>query len=49
MTAIHAAETGHLVFGTIHASSAADHDRPYPRLVPAGDALAPCAARSPST
>ncbi len=33
MTAIHAAETGHLVFGTIHASSAADHDRPYPRLV----------------
>ena len=44
MTAIHAAETGHLVFGTIHASSAADHDRPYSRLVPAEHArrLAQC-------
>ncbi len=36
--AVHAAETGHLVFGTIHASSAADHDQPYPRPVPAGQA-----------
>ena len=41
MTAIHAAETGHLVFGTIHASSAADDDRPYSRLVPAGHARRP--------
>ena len=41
MTAIHAAETGHLVFGTIHASSAAVHDRPYPRLVPARHAPRP--------
>ena len=34
-TAIHAAETGHLVFGTIHASTAAEHDRPHPRFLPA--------------
>ena len=38
MTAIHAAETGHLVFGTIHASQRRHDDRPYPRPVPAGDA-----------
>ena len=38
MTAIHAAETGHLVFGTIHASTRPDHDRPNPGLVPGRDA-----------
>ena len=37
-TAIHAAETGHLVFGTIHASTAAEHDRPHPRPLPPGNA-----------
>ena len=36
--AVHAAETGHLVFGTIHASSAGDDDQPHPRPVPAGQA-----------
>ena len=38
MTAIHAAETGHLVFGTIHASSSVHDDRPYSRPVPRRDA-----------
>ena len=38
MTAIHAAETGHLVFGTIHASSAPSTHRPHSRPVPRRDA-----------
>ena len=42
--ALHAAETGHLVFGTIHASSPVD-DQPDPRPLPArharGDAAEP--------
>ncbi len=37
--AMHAAETGHLVFGTIHASSAPFDDQPNPRPVPGGNAL----------
>ena len=41
MTAIHAAETGHLVFGTIHAEHGGLDDRPYSRLVPAGHAQRP--------
>jgi len=35
---IHAAETGHLVFGTIHASSAPSDAQPYSRPVPGGHA-----------
>ena len=38
MTAIHAAETGHLVFGTIHAASASTTHRPHPRSLSRGDA-----------
>ena len=44
--AIETAETGHLVFGTLHTTTAAVHDRPHHRPVPgrpavagAGDAL----------
>lgn len=37
LTAIHAAETGHLVYGTVHASSAAD-DWAHPRSVSRGPA-----------
>ena len=36
--AMHAAETGHLVFGTIHASGAPVDDQPHPRPVPPGHA-----------
>ena len=41
MTAIHAAETGHLVFGTIHASSASTTIGRILDLFPAGHALGP--------
>ena len=41
MTAIHAAETGHLVFGTIHASQRPVDHRPYSRPVSRGDAHGP--------
>ena len=41
MTAIHAAETGHLVFGTIHACSAATTIGRILDLFPSGDALGP--------
>ena len=34
--ALTAAETGHLVFGTLHTSSAAKTDRPHHRRVPRG-------------
>ena len=37
--AMHAAETGHLVFGTIHASTRPVDDQPHPRPVPPGHAL----------
>ncbi len=37
--ALHAAETGHLVFGTIHASSAPFDDQPHPRPVSPGHAF----------
>ena len=40
MTAIHAAETGHLVFGTIHASSASTTIGRILDLFPSGDAPA---------
>ena len=32
--AMHAAETGHLVFGTIHASTRRQHHQPHPRPLP---------------
>ena len=48
MTAIHAAETGHLVFGTIHASSAATTIGRILDLFPQ-TCTRPCAAPSPST
>ena len=48
MTAIHAAETGHLVFGTIHASSAPSTIGRILDLFPASDAQARSAAPSPS-
>ncbi len=47
--AVHAAETGHLVFGTIHASSAGHDHQPYPRPVPARTSTAPSARRWPTT
>ena len=49
MTAIHAAETGHLVFGTIHASSAATTIGRILGLVPRGNARCNPQLRSPST
>ena len=36
--AIETAETGHLVFGTLHTTTAAEHDRPHHRSVPGGPA-----------
>ena len=36
--AIEAAETGHIVFGTLHTSGAASHDQPHHRRVPEGPA-----------
>ena len=36
--AIEAAETGHIVFGTLHTSGAASHDQPHHRRVPQGPA-----------
>ena len=38
--ALHAAETGHLVFGTIHASTRPVDDQPHPRPLPPRDARA---------
>ena len=36
--AIEAAETGHVVFGTLHTSGARQHDQPHHRRVPQGPA-----------
>ena len=47
-TAIQAAETGHLVFGTVHASSARQHGRPHLDLFPR-EMHSACAARWSST
>ena len=40
--AMHAAETGHLVFGTIHASTRPVDDQPDPRPLPPRDARGRC-------
>ena len=49
-TALTAAETGHLVLGTLHTQSAAEHDRPHHRRLPgraAGAGPHPARRRAP--
>ena len=48
-TALTAAETGHLVFGTLHTQSAPENDRPHHRRVPRRSSRSRCAMQIAGT